>query len=284
MSEPIDARAGLGVYDVLFVTLDTLRYDVAEEALEAGETPNLAAILPGRRWERRHTPASFTYAAHHAFFAGFLPTPTAPRGGADEAHGRLFAARFPGSETTTARTLVFDAPDIVTGFANAGYHTICVGGVGFFNKRSPLGRVLPGLFAESWWDESLGVTCPASARNQIACAVARIRAQPAGQRLFTFINISACHEPHHFYVEGASRSGVETQRAALADVDRALPPLLEAARSRAPALIILCSDHGTAFGEDGYVGHRIGHPVVWEVPYAQTVLPQIGSADARNPV
>lgn len=67
----------IGSHDLLFVTLDTLRYDVAAELAETGRTPNLARALPGG-WERRHSPASFTYAAHQAFFAGFLPTPTTP--------------------------------------------------------------------------------------------------------------------------------------------------------------------------------------------------------------
>lgn len=67
----------IGNHDLLFVTLDTLRYDVATELAATGRTPNLHRALPGG-WERRHSPASFTYAAHQAFFAGFLPTPTTP--------------------------------------------------------------------------------------------------------------------------------------------------------------------------------------------------------------
>ena len=39
-----------------------------------------------------------------------------------------------------------------------------------------------------------------------------------------------------------------------------------------PWLAVVCSDHGTAYGEDGYTGHRLAHPVVWEVPYAEFVL------------
>ena len=74
----LDGNDIVGRCDVVWITLDTLRYDVAVAALERGRTPNLAARLPGGRWERRHTPATFTYAAHHAFFAGFLPTPTHP--------------------------------------------------------------------------------------------------------------------------------------------------------------------------------------------------------------
>ena len=47
----IDAAAAIGTHDVVWVVLDALRYDVAAEALAAGRTPNLAAVLPGGAWE-----------------------------------------------------------------------------------------------------------------------------------------------------------------------------------------------------------------------------------------
>src|SRR5256885_3188320 len=130
----LDATVLVGSHDILLITLDSLRYDVACAALEAGQTPTLAALLPGGRWEERRSPGSFTFAAHQAFFAGFLPTPGAPG-----PHPRLFAARFAGSETTAPTTCVFGAPEIVSGLAARGYHTLCIGGVGFFNKQTPLG-------------------------------------------------------------------------------------------------------------------------------------------------
>src|SRR5262249_53618787 len=186
----IDVNALIGTHDVLFVTLDTLRYDVAQECVRAGRTPNLARVLPGGTWEPRHSPGNFTLAAHQAFFAGFLPTPTTPG-----KHPRLFALRFPGSETTVPETCVFDAPDIVTGFAQRGYHTACIGGVGFFNELTPLGNVLPGLFAESEWSPTFGVTEPRSTHNQVTKALNVLESLPSGRRIFLFINISAIHQP-----------------------------------------------------------------------------------------
>lgn len=259
----------VGSHDILFLTLDTLRYDVAQEELRAGRTPNLAALLPAGTWEKRHSPGSFTYSAHQAFFAGFLPTPARPA-----KYARLFALAFPGSETTTADTCVFDAPDIVTGLAARGYHTVCIGGVGFFNKQSPLGCVMPGLFAESYWAPKLGVTCPRSTENQVALACDVLGKQPPGRRVFLFVNISAVHQPNYFYLPGATGDSRASHAAALAYVDQHLPPLFTALRRRAPVLCIMCSDHGTAYGEDGYAGHRLAHPVVWTVPYAEFVLPE----------
>lgn len=265
----IDGDALIGTHDVLLMTIDTLRYDVARDAIRSGRTPNLAAVLPDGDWEERHSPASFTYAAHQAFFAGFLPTPVSPG-----KHPRPFAVRFPGSETATDRTCILDAPDIVSGLGTLGYHTICIGGVGFFNKESPLGSVLPGLFAESHWGPELGVTDPRSAENQVALAVERLADVRANRRVFLFVNISAIHQPNRFYLEGAVEDSIASHAAALEYVDRCLPPLFDAMRRRGPALAIVCSDHGTAYGEGGYHGHRLGHPVVWTVPYAEFILPE----------
>jgi hypothetical protein len=259
-----------GIHDFLFITLDTLRYDVATRALEEGKIPNLAALLPGGKWEKRHSPGSFTYAAHHAFFAGFLPTPAAPG-----KYPRRFAARFPGSETTTEQTLVFDQPDMVSGLAGMGYHTICIGGVEFFNKQSPLGNVLPSLFMESHWSPALGSTDPHSTEHQVTLAVERLKAIPRRQRVFLFLNVSAMHRPNYMFLPDADHDTPESQGAALAYVDRHLPPLFEAMQRRAPVFVIACADHGTAYGDDGYTGHRIAHSVVWTVPYAEFYLPEI---------
>ncbi|MBA8951776.1 STM4013/SEN3800 family hydrolase [Actinomadura namibiensis] len=258
----------VGSHDLLLVTLDTLRYDVAAELAASGGTPVLAGLLPGGRWERRHTPGSFTYAAHAAMLAGFLPTPAAPG-----PHPRLFAAAFPGSETTAEGTWRFAAADLPTGLADAGYHTVCVGGVGFFNKLTPLGSALPSLFAESHWEPGFGVTDPRSLEHQIDRIEQVVARQPADRRLFLLLNVSALHQPNWFHLDGATRDHGDSRAshaAALRYVDRHLERLFAAVRR--PTFVIICSDHGTAYGEDGHVGHRIGHEVVWTVPYGEFVL------------
>lgn len=261
-----NAAALVGTHDVLFVTLDTLRYDVAARLHADGHTPNLSACLPGG-WEKRHTPGSFTLAAHAAFFAGFLPTPAVPG-----RHPRLFALKFPGSETTTDETAVFDAPNLVAGFRGRGYHTLCVGGVGFFNKLTPLGSVLPNLFDESHWAPELGVTDPRSTEHQVNLLLKRVSAFPAERRLFAFLNVSALHQPNRFYLAGATDDTVESHAAALEYVDTHMGHLFAGLRAGRSWLAVVCSDHGTAYGEDGFVGHRLAHPTVWDVPYAEFVL------------
>src|SRR5438477_8303258 len=117
----------VGRAGVLFLTLDCLRHDVAVRCLAAGTTPNLARLLPPGGWEARETPGTFTLPAHLAFFHGFLPTPPTPG-----PHPRLFALEFDGSLSTAPTTFVFSGVEnVIAGFHQHGYRSLCVGGVGF---------------------------------------------------------------------------------------------------------------------------------------------------------
>ncbi|HEU4733638.1 MAG TPA: STM4013/SEN3800 family hydrolase [Kofleriaceae bacterium] len=268
----IDMNAIVGTHDLALITLDTLRHDVAAAELAAGRTPHLAGLLAraagGPAWERRHSPGTFTYAAHAAFFAGFLPTPAHPG-----PHRRLLALGFEGSETIGPGTCVLEGATIVEGLAARGYHTLCVGGTGFFNLSNPLGRALPSAFAEAHWHRALGVTDPRSFENQIAVVEQSLARLAPDRRAFTFVNVAALHQPNHFYLAGgAATDTLASHAAALRYVDAHLPRLVRALVRGAPLFLIVCSDHGTLYGEDGHTGHRVAHPAVTTVPYAEIVV------------
>lgn len=264
---PVNLNQVIGSHDVLFIVLDTLRYDTAKRALDAGATPNIARYLANEGWDQRHSPATFTYPAHHAFFSGFLPTPIAAGN-----HPRLFAPDFIGSESTFDTTWLFQEANVVEALANRHYHTVCIGGVGFFNKQNAIGSIFPNLFQESHWNESTSVACKTSTEHQVNIAIKALQRLDNDQRCFTFINISALHQPNHFYIEGEQEDSVETQIAALAYVDSQIGQLFEAMKNRADTFCILCSDHGTCYGEDGYRGHKLVHDVVLNVPYSHFFL------------
>lgn len=258
--------------DLVWLVFDTLRYDVAQEAHQQGALTHLSPLLPKGGWERRHAPGSFTFPSHQAMFAGFLPSPAGPG-----PHPRPFALSFPGSTTTTETTQVFDGVDsIIKGFAGKGYRTFCVGGVGFFNQQTPLGSVLPGHFQQSHWSRETGVTDPKSTENQVAVALKYLQDSPGPYLLF--MNISAIHQPNWFYAPTTSQpddrsDNRQTHRWALEYVDKSLAPLLDYLRSRVqrtqrPCQLMLMSDHGTTYGEDGYHGHSLAHEIVWTVPFA----------------
>ncbi len=266
MTVALATEAIVGTHDIALIVLDALRHDVAVDELAAGRTPNLAAAIES--WEERHSPGTFTYSAHQAFFAGFLPTPARPG-----RHPRRFALAFEGSETTGPGTCVLEGASIVEGLAARGYHTVCVGGVGFFNLRNPLGNALPSLFAERHWDRSTGVTDPASFEHQIEIVERSLAALPRDRLAFTFVNVAALHQPNHFYLpDGPASDTLASHAAALRHVDAQLPRLVAALRRDRPVFAIVTSDHGTLYGEDGYFGHRIAHPIVTTVPYGEAVL------------
>lgn len=264
----IDANEVVGKRNILFITFDSLRFDAARASLLAGMTPNIARLLPGGRWEERRTQGSFTLPAHMAFFSGFLPVPSGP-----VRPKRLLACHAQRGTTIGERTFVFDAPDIVNGLAGLGYRTVCIGGVGFFSGETALGRVLPALFQEARWSPSTGTDCAESTRHQVDIALETLRTQRQDQRLFLFVNVSATHTPHFGYVLGASEDSWESQCAALSYADGQLGRLFDVLPDHGRWLVLMCADHGEAFGDDGHSGHGIAHPSVWSVPYTESLLP-----------
>lgn len=266
---PLDMNDIIQGHDLLWLVLDSLRFDVAEAEWQAGRTPHLARLTGDRGWEKRHAPGSFTFPSHQAFFAGFLPTPAR----ADANRERLFAARFAGSETTGTCTKVFDEESVIAGLRVAGFHTLCIGGVGFFNKQTALSRVLTDMFDESHWCVEFGVTCQDSPRHQFEFAAQRLGELPRDQKVCCFINVSALHQPNYFYARQSGPDDLASHAAALRAVDAELPRLMQAFHRRGrPLFHLTCSDHGTAYGEDGFTGHRVSVPAVWEVPYAHGVV------------
>ncbi|WP_405582118.1 hypothetical protein [Streptomyces sp. NBC_01092] len=48
-------------------------------------------------------------------------------------------------------------------------------------------------------------------------------------------------------------------------------------------LIIMCADHGDAFGEDGYHGRGIAHPTVLNVPFAARLMEPATTLTEHDP-
>ena len=69
----VDMNDIVGKYHILFVCMDSLRYDVAKKEEEQGGTPILNQY---GAWRECQAPGNFTYPSHQAMFAGFLPVDT----------------------------------------------------------------------------------------------------------------------------------------------------------------------------------------------------------------
>ncbi|MHC1747243.1 MAG: STM4013/SEN3800 family hydrolase [Cellulosilyticaceae bacterium] len=258
----------VGSHDILFICLDTLRYDVAKQEEETGGTPTLNQYGP---WRKCHAPGNFTYPSHMAMFAGYLPSPAEYTPLMERE--RLFVPKTVGmGEERSQYSFCFEEATFIQGLENVGYETICIGGVGFFNKRSELAKVMPGYFKQSYWKPSFRCTVKESATHQVDFAIKKLEELEENQRTMMYINIDAIHYPNYFYVEKAKIDNVDTHAAALRYVDGELERLFAAFKNRGKTFVIVCSDHGTCYGEDGYHFHCLSHEIVNTVPYKHFVL------------
>lgn len=251
--------------NILFVTLDSLRYDVAQAAYDNDRTPHLASLLPAGGWERRQTPGTFTLPAHVAFFSGFLPKLPQP-----EQPPRLWECRPPAFKKPHPSTFVFDAPNLLEGLVQHDYRTVCIGGVTYFSSETPLGSTLPEMFQEDHWRPEFCSPESDSTRHQVDQALEVADWYATRQPLFLFVNVSATHVPHGHYL-GESTDTRASQRAALTYADPHLARLINTLTGRQRWLIIMCADHGDAYGDDGYHGRGIAHPSVMNVPFTTMV-------------
>ena len=265
----VDMDQIVGSTDILFICLDTLRYDVAVTEEEKGTTPSLNRYGP---WRKCQAPGNFTWPSHHAMFSGFLPSPCEAKNFMERE--TLFFPRQVGMGNKAPQGAYgFAGSTIMEGLEKDGYDTWCVGGVSFFDKRSDMGKVFPGYFKKSWWNPSFGCGVKSSAKNQVDFLLKKIEAAEPETRIFMYLNVDAIHYPNYFYLEGAERDSVESHGAALRYVDQELGRLFEGwKRQRGGAFVICCSDHGTCYGEDGCQFHGINHPVVNTVPYKHFTL------------
>ncbi len=267
----VDMNQVVGRLDILLICLDTLRYDVAAEEEEKGNTPVLGRY---GSWKKCQAPGNFTWPSHHAMFAGFLPCDYEAKNLSDRE--MLFFPRQIGMGNKVPEgAFGFLGGTIMEGLEKVGYDTWCVGGVSFFDKRSDLGKVFPGYFKKSWWNPSFGCAVKDSTRNQVDFILKKLSQAEADERIFLYLNVDAIHYPNYFYVDGDRQDSVRSHGAALRYVDGELGRLFEGWRQmRGDAFVICCSDHGTCYGEEGCQFHGINHPVVNTVPYMQFFLEQ----------
>lgn len=258
----------VNTHDILFVCLDTLRYDVAISEEEKNNTPNLNKY---GKWQKCHAPGNFTYPSHLAMFAGFLPTPAEPTPFFETE--KLFIPKdMLHNMKVPKEAFLFEGASFIEGLEKVGYETICVGGVGFFNKRTEINRVLPGFFKHSYWNASFSCHIPDSFENQLDFVERKIQTYSKEQRIFMYFNIDSIHYPNYFYVDGAKGDSIHTHAAALRYVDKNIERLFDLFRKRGKTFVIACSDHGSCYGEDGYYFHCLSHEIVYTVPYKHFVL------------
>ena len=142
-------------------------------------------------------------------------------------------------------------------------------------SKSPLGQVLPGLFAESHWQEDFGVTEPGSTHNQSPGRAHRRAAVPRKDACFFRERVGDPSAKLLLPARARRRDSLESHAAASAMSIDHLPQAFHApcgGGPRSSASSAPTTARRTA--RSGHWGHRLCHPVVSTVPYAEFVLDQ----------
>ncbi|MGC8915611.1 MAG: sulfatase-like hydrolase/transferase [Thermoanaerobaculum sp.] len=260
--------------DVLFVTLDSARYDAFCEAA----TPNLKGL---GKVHRAWSPSHFTFGAHAAFFVGFTPgDPTRREPYINPKFGRIFRLDAAGAPGFAPPRFLLQGENIVAGFRAAGYRAFGTGAVRWFDPETPAGRVLSRPFHEFLYLPEPDV------RAQCRWLMERVAgARREGSKVFAFLNAGETHVPYwHPEADwdksynpaqafGEANDAAEARRrqvACLEWVDRHIGELLRAFEG---ANIVVCADHGDCWGEDGLWEHGISHRCTLEVPLIFSLSP-----------
>ncbi|HET7568435.1 MAG TPA: sulfatase-like hydrolase/transferase [Gaiellaceae bacterium] len=254
-------------FNLVLITYDSCRYDV----LAAAHTPVLdsyARIVPAQ------TPANFTYAAHHAFFAGMLPNAPDDLPYYNRFVRQVVRLGLRAEMTRPALLVVESDRNVVAGLRDAGWQTLGTGAMDWFQQR----LLVDGFDRFHYTNEG--------AAAQIAWLLGALDRR---RRFFAFLNFGETHTPFAYPGKpeaaqedwsprrmtwppaehgpaGREHPAWELQRGAAEYLDGQLATLFDGLPGE--TLVVLCADHGEAMGEDGYEGHGVNHETVLTVPLA----------------
>jgi hypothetical protein len=264
--------------DVLFISLDSCRFDTFAAAHRRRALPGFGAIGP---LHKALAPSYFTYGSHSAFWMGFTPGVIGSREPfLNPKAGKLFRMTFAGHAGRDGeRSFRLEGANVIDGFRRQGYRTIGSGAVDWFDSSTETGAVLAApfehfQFAGNTWSLS----------TQLAWIDARLAETPDDQPRFVFLNVGETHVP--YWHEGASwerwpspcvpfgsehcsaSESARRQGACLEWIDHQLLSLLQ---RFSDGTVLVCGDHGDCWGEDGLWEHGISHPATLTVPLLMRV-------------
>lgn len=260
--------------DFVLVTWDSCRYDAYAQA----RTPVLDEFGDARRaWAQ----ATYTLPAHLAMYFGFLPHAMTPEPLYNRFYQQLWRICHRHLLTKPLVTFPLGTQNIVSGFRQRGYFTLGVAAMDWFRDADALRQGF----------ERFHVTGSCAAR-QNAIVEREVERRARRRPLFALVNYGETHSPFthsgmsmppasgdHFahrrliHQRTAPHSAAKfdtvnfARQVACAEfLDSQMAGLIELFRRRGrPTTLVVCSDHGECFGEDGLYGHGFYHEKVMEV-------------------
>jgi len=286
--------------NVIFITLDSCRFDTAERA----KIPTLKSIGVLRK---AYTHATYTVPAHTAFFAGHLPNvfdnPQFPY--YSESVSQLWRIKT-GKGKDREAGIVFKEQDVLEGYRKIGFYVLGAGGVSQFSDGSFLRNFFGNEFL--YFGQKLDEE-PLQSRNKESFPLNNIEEIVKKiinkEKWFLFINCPETHYPYDIG-DGIPKNIVDffpklfrslnlrendeaekissdicfelhnMQIKALEHIDGQIKNLINTIPRNKDVLVVICGDHGENFGEIFKGKKRFGHLIpsmeVMEVPLIIGVL------------
>jgi hypothetical protein len=249
---------------VLFITLDSCRYDT----FATTTLPNMKRIAP---LHCAQAPSYFTYGSHASMFVGFTPGINhSLRSFLNPKFTKVFKLSESGSPNE-APAYTLSGPTIIEGFRRLGFKTIGTGAVNWFNPETETGLTFTSQFAEFLYVGGTG-----DIERQVRFLEDQIDQQPGD--VFAFLNAGETHVPYYhrgadwdlgdnpcvpFQQVDRSADCRARQSACCVFIDQQIGPLLD---RFSESTILITSDHGDCWGEDGLWEHGVSHPATLAVP------------------
>lgn len=276
------------INQIIFITLDCCRYDTTVMA----NIPFIRSLGPIRKAQSYGT---YTLPSHISSFTGYLPNVTsAPLlplySRTNKQLWRLESAR---KKAPKLVEIPLKGNSIFEGYKQQGFYCLGTGGVRWFRNR-----LLTEHFDDFlYWgcDDYHDVFMPRKPEDFSLLHISEIVEKlSVHEKWFLFINSQETHVPYdtgggvseeilHIlkrasplwggkikneaekYVTNSEFKMLhQMQVKALEEVDRRAEKLINAIPGK--KLIVICGDHGEAFGEEGMYGHGFPHSVIFDVP------------------
>ncbi len=285
--------------DFLLVTWDSCRYDTYRKA----KTPVLDQFGEARRaWAM----GTYTLPSLVAMYYGFLPHAFAAEPFYNRYRQQLWRICHRNVHAKPLVTFPLGTKNVIHGFHDRRYFTVGVAAMDWFRDAAAL---------RDGFEEFRVTGTAARRQNEILATL--IEKNARHRPVFALVNYGETHSP--FRCEGMpdtkeqvnpnfslarlfNQQGLlkpdweldarsfDRQVACAEYLDGRMQDLLDFFRARGrPATIVVCSDHGECFGEDGMFGHAFYHEKVMEVfllifrinapPHAQ---PEMGAAGPKT--
>lgn len=282
--------------NVLFITLDSCRFDSFEIA-KPNYLMSLGLLMKAK------TMASYTFPAHMSFFVGYLPivmNRNAPIYYNSELKQlwRLNTARYRSPDSVG---ILLNGENVFDGYRKMGYKIIGGGGVGWFNSK-----MLQSLFDEfhfvgpfnhdNIWRERKSDEFILNNYDKL------LNSLRTSHKWFLFLNCAETHAPYdtgNSYTHeikklieyskscwgGKINKAVELriskellkplhnlQIDSVKIIDSRIKKFMEMLPNSKPILIVICGDHGEAFGEKYLFGHGMSVVPVLDVPLIINII------------